>query len=72
MINLHADLYGLIGAAKQRGYRQQDIARRLGMTPQTFSRKANESLNSLTVQQAAILAGLAGREIAFEEKENRR
>ena len=66
MVNLHGVLYGLIGEAKQRGYRQQDIARRLGMTPQTFSRKANESLNSLTIQEAAILANMAGRKLVIE------
>lgn len=67
MINLHGDLYGLIGLARARGMKQKDIAARLAIRPETLSHKANSSLNSLTVQQAAILAELAGCELTFME-----
>lgn len=63
----HADIYGLIGEAKRRGYKCKDISKRLGITPQTFSAKMNGSLLELSVAQLVILAALAGRGVGFTE-----
>lgn len=63
----HADIYGLIGEAKRRGYKCKDIAKKLDITPQTFSAKMNGSLLELSVAQLVILAALAGRGVGFTE-----
>lgn len=63
----HADIYGLVGEAKRRGYRCGDIAKKLGIAPGTLSRKMNSSLLDLSVAQLITLAILAGRDIGFKE-----
>lgn len=63
----HADIYGLIGEAKRRGYTCADIAKRLGISRQTLSAKMNSSLLDLSVAQLVILAALAGRGVGFTE-----